>query len=266
MKFKIILFSSGIFFMILTKAVCQSESSRINPDYKLIAHRGGVVDSLNAENSLSALREAVKRGYYMAEIDLRLTRDSVFVTNHDSNLLRYFGVDASISSMTWNVLKNLEGKKGNKILKLEEVLKYSSGKIQIMLDNKISGNDTILFARVIDMLKKYNLYENALMIGTDESTEFFTGKIKLSCTRKQLEENMLKPGFKAENYYLFSNNISQQDAEWARQKKILTVGVINSWDLKSADPQKLAAERAEQIKSAGINYIQIDSDFEKYFR
>ncbi|WP_221391929.1 hypothetical protein [Dyadobacter sp. NIV53] len=151
-------------------------------------------------------------------------------------------------------------------MKLEDVLQYSQGKIQIMLDNKISGNDTVLFNSVIKMLKKYDLFENALMIGTDESTEFFTGKIKLSCTRKQLEENMLKPGFKAENYYLFSGNISKEDAEWAKQQKILTVGVINTWDLKSADPRRSAAELADKIKSAGISYVQIDSEYEKYFR
>ena len=266
MKLRTTIFCCAVLSMILTKAMSQSGNHWINPDYKLIAHRGGVVDSTSAENSLPALREAVKRGYYMAEIDLRLTRDSVLITHHDRNFLRDFGVDAQVTSMTWKDIEKLRGKRGNKILKLEDVLKYSRGKIQIMLDNKISGNDTVLFTRVIDMLKKYDLYENALMIGTDESTEFFTGKIKLSCTRKQLEENMLKPGFKAENYYLFSNNIPKQDAEWARQKKILTIGVINAWDLKSADPQKVAAERADQIKSAGIHYIQIDSDFEKYFR
>ncbi|HEX5554141.1 MAG TPA: hypothetical protein VFX43_12930, partial [Chitinophagaceae bacterium] len=47
------------------------------------------------------------------------------------------------------------------------------------------------------------LQRGALMIGTAESTPFFTGKIKLSCTRVQLERNMEKPGYAAENYYLF---------------------------------------------------------------
>jgi glycerophosphoryl diester phosphodiesterase len=60
------------------------------------------------------------------------------------------------------------------------------GKIGIMIDNKISGKDTVLFTKVIDLLKQYDLFRSALMIGTDESTDFFTGKIKLSCTRKQI--------------------------------------------------------------------------------
>ncbi|NRF39580.1 glycerophosphodiester phosphodiesterase family protein [Pedobacter foliorum] len=234
-------------------------------DYKLIAHRGGVVDSVTAENSLGALNKAVKRGYSMVEIDLRLTKDGVLITNHDRNLKRSFGMDADVSSMTWNQMSKLKGTKGNKILRFEDVLNYCKGKLQIMIDNKIDGNDTLLFAKVIDLLKKYNLYDNALMIGTDESTEFFTGKIKLSCTRKQLEENMLKPNYRSSNYFLFSDSISKADFEWAHQHNILAVGVINSWALKSSDAMQEAKMQADKLKSSGLLWFQIDSTYDHLF-
>lgn len=57
-------------------------------DYKLIAHRGGVVDSLTAENSMQALQQAVQKGYWMVEVDLRLTKDSILVTHHDRDFKR----------------------------------------------------------------------------------------------------------------------------------------------------------------------------------
>lgn len=234
-------------------------------DYKLIAHRGGVVDSLTAENSLDALKKAVKRGYSMVEIDLRLTKDGVLITNHDRNLKRSFGVDADVSTLTWNQMSNLKGAMGNKILRFEDVLNYCRGKLQVMIDNKIEGNDTVLFTKVIDLLKKYNLYDHALMIGTDESTAFFTGKIKLTCTRQQLEENMLKSNYRSSNYFLFSDRISKPDFEWARQHNILAVGVINSWALKSGDAMQEAKSQADKLKSTGLVWFQIDSIYDRLF-
>ncbi|WP_221391928.1 glycerophosphodiester phosphodiesterase family protein [Dyadobacter sp. NIV53] len=103
MKFQNILFICLILFCSSTVVFSQS----VNPDFKLIAHRGGVVDSASAENSLSALRRAVESGYYMVEIDLRVTKDNVLVTHHDRNLIRDFGVDANVSSVNWKEIKRL---------------------------------------------------------------------------------------------------------------------------------------------------------------
>ena len=136
-----------------------------------------------------------------------------------------------------------------------------------MIDNKISGNDTILFSRVVALLKKYKLDKAALMIGTSESTDFFTGKIKLSCTRKQLEENMLKPGYSAAHYYLFSNEIIKDDAAWAKRNNILAVGVVNAWRYRRlANPLAEAEKDARRLKATGLNHFQIDSEFEELFR
>ena len=266
MKFKMLMLGCLFFGLAINNALCQGNKLKIKPDYNLIAHRGGVVDSVSAENSLLALKKAVSSGYSMVEVDMRLTRDGVLITQHDRNFKNDFEVDSTVSSMTWASISKLKGKRGNKVQKFEDVLQYCKGKLQVMIDNKISGNDTLLFSKVIKLLKKHDLYDGALMIGTDESTEFFTGKIKLSCTRKQLEDNMLKPGYRPENYYLFSSNISRDDAEWARKNKILAVGVINSWDIKSSEPLLAAGVQAEKLKSAGITYFQIDSIFDIFFK
>ncbi|HRQ50330.1 MAG TPA: glycerophosphodiester phosphodiesterase family protein, partial [Agriterribacter sp.] len=179
--------------------------------YYLIAHRGGVVDSNRAENSLPAIKAAIEHGYKMVEIDLRLTKDSVLIIHHDMNFKRYFGVDKPVAEMTWGEISTLQSNTGSRVLQFEEALQYCSGKIDVMIDNKIKGNDTALFGNVVALLKKYGLQKGALMIGTEESTDFFTGRIKLSCTRKQLEENMLKPGYSPSHYYLFGNELSRDD-------------------------------------------------------
>jgi len=234
--------------------------------FHLIAHRGGVVDSSIEENSMRALQRAFKRGYWMVEIDVRTTKDGVLITSHDASLKRQFGADKLVTDMTWEEINKLHNCIDNKVLKLEEVLAYCSGKLQVMIDNKIKGNDTALFNRLLQLLKKYNLQKEALMIGTDESTEFFTGKIKLSCTRRQLEENKKRSDYSAANYYLFGSDISKEDVTWAKDNGIMAIGVLNAWALSSVDRNKQALKAAKALINTGAPYFQIDSQFEEYFR
>lgn len=244
---------------------CQPDGLN-NPAYRLIAHRGGIVDSLSAENSLPALEKAIAKKYWMVEIDLRLTADSVLITQHDRTFKRYFGVDSSVGSMTWERIKQLRSDTGSGVLSFEEVLQRCSGKIQVMIDNKISGLDTVLFGRVVALLKKYSLDKDALMIGTSASTEFFTGKIRLSCTRNQVEENMKRPGYDASDYYLFSGDISKEDVAWAKRNNIMTVGAINERNPDSEEALKRARARVQKMKEAGVVIFQIDSPFEVFFK
>lgn len=260
-----------VFFIFCTTAsqfsFCQLSSTKTHTNYYLIAHRGGVVDSSRAENSLPALKAAIERGYKMVEIDMRLTKDSVLIIHHDMNFKRYFGLDKPVSETNWEEIKKIKSNAGgSRVLKFEEALQYCSGKIEVMIDNKIKGNDTALFGRVVALLKKYKLDKAAFMIGTDESTDFFTGKIKLSCTRKQLEENMLKPGYRPSHYYLFGSELTRDDVEWARRNNILAVGVINAWRYRrSANPAAEAEKDAQRLKATGLNHFQIDSEFERFF-
>ena len=251
----------SILFSYLLLAGIYSRAQSVAPakNFRLIAHRGGIVDSAAAQNSLQALTKAIAKGYWMVEVDLRMTQDSVLVTHHDKTFKNSFGLDVAVSSMTWEAVSKLRNANGYRVLKLEEVLQHCKGKIGIMIDNKLNGNDTAVWMRLISLLKKYDLYNNALMIGTDESTEFFTGKIRLSCTRQQLEANMHRPDYKSSNYYLFSDNISKEDNDWATRHNILVVGVINAWALQGTSQ---ATAQAERLKAAGVRNFQIDSQYE----
>lgn len=238
---------------------------RIPSGNNLIAHRGGVVDSTSAENSKEALETAIAKGYWMVESDLRVTKDGVLITHHDQNFKRSFGLDSAVTDMTWEQIGRLKNVNGYQVMLFEDLLRLSSGRIGIMIDNKIRGNDTLLFTRVIDLLKRYDLYKNALMIGTEESTAFFTGKIRLSCTRSQLEANMRKPGYRSSDFYLFSGDISKNDVVWAKKHNILSVGVLNAWAIKSRDADQTAQQKAKQLLDAGLSHFQIDSVYEHLF-
>jgi len=256
----------GFILLIIPSYSQTAQNAKFNRDFFLIAHRGGVVEDNIPENSLKALKMAVKRAYWMVEIDMRLTKDNVFITQHDNSFKRYFGIDKKVCDMTWTEIKKLKSPSGSKVQKLDDVLRFCyRNKLNVMIDNKVRGNDTVLFSKVVDMLDKYHLRNKSLMIGTDESTEFFTGKISLSCTIEQLKNNKLRKDFKPANYYLFGYPL-KEDAEWAADNNILTIGVINAWAIPEEQLMSEAARKAEYLKSLGIKHFQIDSKFDVFFR
>lgn len=236
----------------------------------LIAHRGGVVDSSCTENGLAALKRAVTDGYQMIETDVRVTRDGVLIANHDADFKRYYGVNRKVSETDWADISKLKSTlDGNTPLQLEEVLRFChENKLGVMLDNKIAGMDSTLFEKLIGLLDKYNLHSTALMIGTDESTAYFTGKIKLSCSRKQLEENVQKPGYQASHYFLFERpaSLTREDVAWAAAHNIFTVAAINKFHYrKSLDLMADAATDCKRMQEIGVKNFQIDSEFRKFF-
>lgn len=256
----------GIFFFNQMATAQVSEPLKTSPFF-LIAHRGGIIDSTRAENSLPALTAAIEKGYNMVEVDLRVTKDRELIIQHDPNFRKYFHEDRRVTDMTWEEISRLRSDRGGSgVLKFEEVAKRCSGKIQLMIDNKISGNDTVLFYKLIELLKKYDLYSTAFMIGTSESTEFFTGKIKLSCTRKQLEDNMKRSGYHPTHYYLFGADLTKNDVDWAKQHYITAVGVVNEWRYNRLQwtDEEIAADIQRQ-KETGLTYFQIDSKYQDKF-
>lgn len=252
-------------YLLLSGITSGAQSPSPERNFRLIAHRGGIVNSTAEQNSLQALTKAIAEGYWMVEVDLRMTKDSVLVTHHDKTFKNSFGLDAAVSSMTWEAISKLHNTNGYRVLKLEEVLQHCKGKLGVMIDNKLDGNDTAVWTRLISLLKKYDLYSNALMIGTDESTEFFTGKIRLSCTRQQLEDNMRRADYKSSNYYLFSDNISKEDYDWSKKQNILVIGVINAWAFHGTGATSQAKAQAERLKAAGVKNFQIDSEYASLF-
>ncbi|WP_192579292.1 glycerophosphodiester phosphodiesterase [Dyadobacter aurulentus] len=250
-------------FLLLSELVASAQAVR------LIAHRGGVVDSTYTENSLPALMQAAKEGYAMIETDVRVTKDGQLIANHDADFKRFYGLDKRVVDMEWSDVKKLKSTlDGGSPVLLEDVFRFCrEHQMGVMLDNKIRGMDVKLFEKLIALVEKYQLRESALMIGTDESTDFFTGKIRLSCSRKQLEENMQKTGYKSENYFFFERpaNLSVGDVKWAKSLGIVTIAAINTYHYRdSKDALSDAREDCKRMLGFGVTTFQIDSEYRKF--
>lgn len=111
-----------------------------NEQVMVVAHRG---DWRNApENSLQAIKNCIEMGVDMVEIDVRMTKDSVFVLMHDQTIDRTTTGSGSLSDFTYDSLQTFFLKNGllqstpHKIPTLEEALRVSKDKILINLDTK----------------------------------------------------------------------------------------------------------------------------------
>ena len=127
---------------------------------KLQAHRGYWVGGL-AQNSLSSIAEAEKKGYEMVEFDVRLTADQQVVLFHDESFQNHF-----LEKISLNKLRSLL-----EVNTLEEVLiwfshlhkqKNTKFKLNIELKSKYVFDFT-LERKVSALLRKYNLSDTILI-------------------------------------------------------------------------------------------------------
>ncbi|MCM8812053.1 MAG: hypothetical protein NC910_03270 [Candidatus Omnitrophica bacterium] len=115
---------------------------RVKKKVILIAHRG---DPAHApENTLVSVRQAVEKGAVFVEIDLRRTKDGVWVALHDPTLKRTVGLKRRIKTMTWDEIRRLEAGGwfsprflGERIPRLEQVWDFCRDRgVGLFLDVK----------------------------------------------------------------------------------------------------------------------------------
>ena len=118
-----------------------------NQDYVLsVAHRA--VHDTYPENSLEAIREAIRIGVDIAELDLRETKDGKLIIMHDGTLDRTTNGTGIVKDLKWKDLKDLKLKIGDSITNeniptLEDVFKLAKGNILLDLDFKAKSERAI---------------------------------------------------------------------------------------------------------------------------
>lgn len=113
---------------------------------KIIAHRGS---SGNApENTAASMNMAVESGCDGIETDLQLTKDKKVVVFHDWNVNRTTDGTGNIKDLTFEELSKLDNGswfdekfKGERIIKLEELLDIVPEDITLNLELKSIGDD-----------------------------------------------------------------------------------------------------------------------------
>jgi len=101
-------------------------------DKLIIAHRGA--PGYAKENTIESFEKAVALGADMIEFDVRKTKDNVLIVYHD-RLIQ----GKPINELVYEEVKQIAGNQGFHLPTVEEVLRWSMGKIRLDVELKEEG-------------------------------------------------------------------------------------------------------------------------------
>ncbi|MDD7738570.1 MAG: glycerophosphodiester phosphodiesterase [Fusicatenibacter sp.] len=132
------------------------------------AHRGGARKA--PENTMSAVKYAVESMADYAEIDVQETSDGEIVLLHDSNLKRTTGLNANIWTLTYDEVSQLDAGarfnkafRGEPVPKLEDIIQYAKGKINLNIEVKYNGHNLNIVKKVIKIIEENDFVENCVL-------------------------------------------------------------------------------------------------------
>ena len=112
------------------------------PSFEIVGHRG--YGAATPENTLTALRRAIKESVRIVEVDVRLTADGIPVLLHDESLFRTTGDRHLVSALPLVEVKKLDAGSykslefdDETIPTLEEALQLARGRLKILLHMKL---------------------------------------------------------------------------------------------------------------------------------
>lgn len=145
------------------KEVQRSLKHTNNGVVMIAAHRCAHLDY--PENSLPALKEAIRLGIDIAEVDVRFTKDKHLVIMHDKTINRTTNGNGKVSDFTLEEIRKFRLKHKDSITQaviptLEEVLLTAKGKILIDLDIK---EDEAIDA-IMDLVTRTQTKDNCLFL------------------------------------------------------------------------------------------------------
>lgn len=235
---------------------------------RLIAHRGGVVDRHHPENSAGAAKEAIRRGYWMLEIDLQETKDGHIVVHHD-DFQKSFGVLKMPGDLTWAQISKLRAEEDHsRPLEFKEFASLCKGEIQLMIDTKPPSHSRSFYESMERTLRENELLQDAYFIGTAEARAYFKGKARISISREELKEKLAAGEEVAPYYFLFEHGTTLDAAgiDLARRAGIPAVVSINEDHYAGKAHMMAAHTDVERMKDLGVTYFQIDTPYDIWLR
>jgi glycerophosphoryl diester phosphodiesterase len=242
------------------------------PELRLIAHRGGIVDETHAENSLGSVEAAIARGYWMIEVDVRATKDGEPVLQHDATLERFYGVKIRPEDLTWKEMRALRAKPGGTSpVHFDELCQMCKGKMRLMLDIKNGAMGEEFYRGMARSMERAGLQAGSYMLGGDRWRRVFgEGGTKESANRKALAAAAERGEKVRERYFLFELASDLDAASFAlcEQLQVDCVAAVNEFRYAMAkrDLWEGPREDIERLRKLGVRSYQIDSKYEKLLK
>ena len=132
----------------------------------LAAHRGSARNSKYPENSMSALKALLDKGYLLTEIDVARLKDGVHILYHDGVWDEKSTGKGSLAATTWKEAQKLllMDTKGNfsadRPVKLDDYLKAAKGQIYVEVDFKSSSK----YETVLKQIRANDMADQVILI------------------------------------------------------------------------------------------------------
>ncbi|MBS1824112.1 MAG: hypothetical protein JST93_02210 [Acidobacteria bacterium] len=253
-----------------TALLAAGPAAAIADNLRLIAHRGGVVDSMRPENSPGAVQAAMDNGYWMIEVDVRKSRDGEPVLHHDNVLTKYYADSHRPEELTWAEMSRLQSIPGGKPpLHFEQLCAMCKGRMRLMLDLKGQW-EPAFYQRLLRHMVDSGIPRPIYSLGGPRVRPFFDGQVMVSVNRKTLRDAAEAGEPVAERYFLFElgSEIDQNVVALARSLKVSPVAAINTfrYTMAKRDEWEAPKQDIERLRALGVNDYQVDSRYQPLFR
>lgn len=139
-------------------------------DHVVVGHRGS---AYGVENTLEAVQGAIDAKADYAEIDILLSKDGVPMVIHDENLKRLSGENVNVYDLTAAQLSKISLSQNDmtgKISTLNEVIDYSRGKIDLLIELKLHGHEKkSLVDEVVKVVEQNHFQRNCEIMSLEYS-------------------------------------------------------------------------------------------------
>ncbi|MBK8869763.1 MAG: hypothetical protein IPN19_01635 [Elusimicrobia bacterium] len=165
-------FVVGSLLLISLSGAWWARRMNFSDQVRITAHRGS--SAAAPENTLSALRQALKDGADFAEIDVQTTKEGEVVLLHDRDLMRMGRDPRALATLTLKDLQTIdvgipfgEAFRGERVPTLKEALLLVRGHMGLNIELKYNIPDPTLAPRVVDIVKETGMLHSCVITSLD---------------------------------------------------------------------------------------------------
>ncbi len=123
----------------------------------IVAHRGA--SAYEPENTLRAVKTAIKMGSDAVEVDVRISKDGELVVIHDERVDRTSDGEGRVRDFSVDDLKGLYLALGEKVPTLNEVISLVKGRAKLVIELKESG----LEGKLVELLNREGVIDDVIV-------------------------------------------------------------------------------------------------------
>ncbi len=202
------------------KVISLSKEGLPTDGVNLVAHRG--FSAVAPENSTAAFIEAGKNDFFAAECDIQLSKDNVWVVNHNLDIEKMTNGQGKIWEMTYKEILNytvdsghyVEKHPNQKLITLEEYLAICN-EYKIIPQIEVKEGNYECLDKILTALDEYEgMRETAIIISFDiailEKIRNLDSNIEMWYLTHEITENVIR--LATANDYAIAFNCKKYDA------------------------------------------------------